>query len=163
MARPDGGLRALIRRKLPSVHWTSIESAFTEGGIPDLHGCYDGSSFWIECKVARGNVVRIRPAQIGWLQRQRRCGGRAVLAVRQGDALWLVDGGAVGVLAQEGLAGVPASAVLGHWGGPAGSWPWDKVLAALATAPTAPTGSAGARRGQRRGRYAPRRTRADRL
>ena len=119
----DGELRRMFRIYLPQVHWTTVESRFTESGIPDIEGCDHGRAFWVECKKTRGWTVRIRPAQIAWILRRIRVGGRVTIAVRaQGkarDELLIVRGAAVRQLRDDPLTALPPRAVLGRWkGGP---------------------------------------------
>lgn len=117
MSRVDDGLRLLLRRHVPPpVQWTTIETGFTQRGVPDLHGCADGADLWIECKaVRRGWQVEVRAEQVGWHVARHRCGGRSVLAVRRrvarpvaADELWLVAGWAAGALQEAGLSGAGA-------------------------------------------------------
>lgn len=126
--RPDGGLRAKLRALLPMVHWTTIESGFTEHGIPDLCGTHRGRVVWIECKRAKGWAFVMRPAQVSWIRRNIRAGGRVVVAVGRGKELWLVKGGAAAGGLRHDLRKLPPGAVLGTW---AGRWPAPRVLAAL--------------------------------
>jgi hypothetical protein len=74
---------------LPYVHWQSIESGATGGGIPDLNGCFAGVEVWIECKRATGKTLtrcsEIRPTQIAWAERRVRHFGRVFLAIRRHD------------------------------------------------------------------------------
>jgi hypothetical protein len=129
MARkPDGGLRAMFRRNMKQIHWTTIESILTEGGIPDLNGCVDGVEFWIECKVARGWKVAVRPAQISWIRRRVKVGGHVYIAVKRRKELWLIAGAAVNALARGGLRAVPRAAVRLLLPQP---WPWAAVAATL--------------------------------
>lgn len=130
--KSDGNLRILFRKNLKGVFFTSIESRFTQFGIPDLHGIVDGDAFWIENKKTTGWAVVLRPGQVAWLTRYTTQGGLAYVAVRRaGDELWLVRGSYAKALQASGLAGLPRGAVAGQWpGGPSG-WPWRAVLAAL--------------------------------
>jgi hypothetical protein len=129
----DGGLRKLFRKNLPQVHWTTIETGIVQRGVPDMHGTWKRRSFWIENKRARGWEVSLRPAQIGWLMRNARSGGKAFIAVRKGDALWLLYGAHARALARGGLQGLPGAALAGHWRGGPARWPWPKLLRLLAT------------------------------
>jgi hypothetical protein len=126
----DGGLRRLFRKYLPAIHWTTIESRYTESGIPDLNGCFAGREFWIECKVTKHWKVILRPMQAAWIKRHIRCGGICYIAVRRrnksDDELWLLDGDAV----NDWNDGIYGSALLKCGGGPA-NWPWQAVAAAL--------------------------------
>jgi hypothetical protein len=135
----DGGLRVLLRKRLPFVHWQSIETGGTGKGIPDCNGCYQGVEFWVECKVASAWAVRIAPEQIAWLGQRRRAGGRAFVLVRRvtkggartppADELWLYDGSQAASLAFGGLRNGPP-ALSGWVGGPA-KWDWRGLLSLL--------------------------------
>jgi hypothetical protein len=126
----DGGLRKTFRSRLPMVHWTTIETGIVERGVPDMHGTWKGSSFWIENKRARGLEISLRPAQIGWLLRNARNGGRAFVAVRKKDVLWIFHGRDARMLARDGLR---CGRVAGQWPGGAAGWPWPVILRLLAT------------------------------
>jgi hypothetical protein len=137
--KSDGGLRQIWRARMPAVHWSSIETGGSEPGVPDMHGCLDGVAFWIEDKLSHGFAVEVRPAQIGWLSRYTRQGGRAFIAVRRlaeagprrgaaVDELWLFDGSLAAQLNREGLRG-PAKLLLSE-GGPA-KWAWPRIGAVL--------------------------------
>lgn len=129
----DGGLRQLFAANLRrGYHWQSIESGGTNRGIPDANGCSSGIEFWIEYKKAKGNVVPIRPEQVGWIERRVRAGGRVFIAVRyqkgNRDALILFWGTQARPLY---LSGLRAGQAIGEWeGGPAG-WAWAEVSEAL--------------------------------
>lgn len=137
--KTDGGLRQIWRAKLPAVAWSSIETGGSEPGVPDMHGLLDGVAFWIEDKLSHGFAVEVRPAQIGWLSRYTRQGGRAFIAVRRlvaegprrgaaVDELWLFDGSLARELNREGLRG-PAKLLLAE-GGPA-RWDWARIRSVL--------------------------------
>ena len=128
--KQDGGLRKLFRKHLPHVHWTSIESRFTESGIPDLNGCTASVEFWLECKVTKGWTIRLRPMQIAWILRHQRSGGHVFVAVRRqsrsgDDELWLVYGHSIRQLARCGL---PCGLM---WAGGPSRWDWPAVLKVL--------------------------------
>jgi hypothetical protein len=136
----DGGLRSTFSRAMPEAQWTAIETGLTGRGVPDCEFCFPGgASGWIEYKLARGNVVRVRPEQVGWVERRVRLGGRVFVAVRRDDELLLYRGGAIRPLK---VGGIPAALpwLLGGWGGGGGSWPWDAIRAIL----EAPEGREGA-------------------
>jgi hypothetical protein len=140
--RPDDGLRAVVRAHLPMVQWTTVETGATQGGVPDLEGCYRGAQAWVECKATSGWAVKFSsPEQVGWHLRRAREGGVSWVLVRRRhaggprrgppvDQLWVVRGGEVGVLARNGLQG--AGQCLGD-GGPS-RWDWDLVLRLLLSA-----------------------------
>jgi hypothetical protein len=133
--KSDGGLRQEFRKHLKKVHWVTIESRFTESGIPDLNGACNGKEFWLELKTTKHWTVKIRPMQVGWILARDRHGGRVFIAVRRknriDDELWLIHGVAVMVLQEFGLEDLPHSALAGHWIGGPSQWNWDKVLSLL--------------------------------
>lgn len=56
-----------IKRNLPDVMWTRIESS-TGLGIPDLFGfCERG--FWVELKLIKNKKLLFSPHQIAWINR----------------------------------------------------------------------------------------------
>lgn len=133
--KSDGGLRQIWRARMPAVHWSSIETGGSEPGVPDMHGCLDGIAFWVEDKLSTGWAVEVRSAQIGWLARYTRQGGRAFIAVRRKveagprrggavDELWLFDGSLGSQLNREGLQ--KTHRLLFTEDGPA-KWRWDLV------------------------------------
>lgn len=141
---PDGGLRALLRRHLPRVHWQSVESHGTGRGTPDVEGCHDGVSFWVECKATSGWSVTLRPEQVAWHLRRARAGGRSFVAVRRAarggprnpaaDELWLLRGSAARELRSGGLrwAGDDrGGALVGCWSQGPSAWDWEDVLRGL--------------------------------
>src|SRR5262245_12716207 len=81
----DGGLRALLVRNLPRVHFQSVETWSTGQGVPDLNYCVDGSEGWIELKKSDGWVVDFEPQQIAWLERRARAGGRVFVFVSRAE------------------------------------------------------------------------------
>jgi len=136
--KTDGGLRPIFREHLPGVHWTTIETAFTEPGVPDLNGCYRGVEFWIENKATSGWVVSLRTEQIGWLLRRTRVGGRAYIAIRRhcdagprrpaADELWLYEGSQAALLATGGMKAVLPLRV---WEGGPSRWDWPDIVEML--------------------------------
>ena len=44
-----------MRKHIKNAHFTRIESS-TIQGIPDVHGCIDSKSFWIEYQRHGGNI-----------------------------------------------------------------------------------------------------------
>ena len=63
------------------IHWTRLESWSTPG-VPDVHGMWEGKSFWIELKIDRNKKVRpnlkklLRPHQISWQTSYSKHGGK---------------------------------------------------------------------------------------
>ena len=57
-------------------HWhtTRIENRFG-GGIPDVHVCAEGLSFWIELKTTKTNRVNVSAHQVAWNFADSQSGG----------------------------------------------------------------------------------------
>lgn len=135
----DGGLRKLFREHVAG-DWCSIESGSTSGGIPDSNFCINGIEGWLELKQTKGHAVTLLPAQVGWLCRRARAGGRVWIAVRQQapagprrearDSLWLIPGRLAKEAKVDGLRGSWASQALVWHNGPS-QWPWAAVAARL--------------------------------
>ena len=138
----DGDLRKTFRQHLPRVDWQAIETAMTGGGVPDVNYCVDGFEGWIENKRSTGWAVKIRPEQIGWIERRLRHGGHILLAIRRQlpagprrgpavDELWLFRGAAIRAIRDGGLNASKASDRHGVWDGGPGRWDWGAVLEAM--------------------------------
>ena len=66
MSKSETKLWWQLRKQLPQVRWTRIESRVNQG-VGDVNGLYQGSEFWVELKVAKGNgSVAVSPHQISW-------------------------------------------------------------------------------------------------
>lgn len=132
--RPDGGLRALFRARVPPpAHWQSVETGGTSRGVPDSNVCCAGTETWIEFKTTRGWTVPLRPEQVGWIVARTRHGGRCLIATRQlggmRDDLWIHDGRWARELRDGGLL---AALPRGRWDGGPESWDWTAVRRLLA-------------------------------
>ena len=128
----DGGLRQIFRTHLPDAFWQSIETGSTGRGIPDSHYIFPGGvSGWIEYKATKANAVAVRPEQIAWLERYRRNGGRAFVAVRTRSGCSLFDGLAARSLAQGGCKAVPSALLIGLWAGGPSGWDWAHIRTRL--------------------------------
>lgn len=137
---PDDALRVKLREGLREVHWQSIESAMTGGGIPDANGCFAGVETWCECKKTDGwTCGDVKVTQVGWALARMRHGGRVVLATRRRhaggprkgsgvDELWLHSAAYIVECREGGLRAAPPLLVTS--GGPA-RWDWPAVLQAL--------------------------------
>lgn len=124
----DGGLRQLFRANLRQAHWNSVETGGTAQGVPDSEYCFPGGPCgWVEFKQIRGWVVPLRPAQIGWLTRRSRMGGRCWVAVRKEGTLWLVPGSEAAAIREVGMRGITP---VGE-GGPS-EWDWAEIAEQLA-------------------------------
>ena len=63
-------------------HWhtTRIENRFG-GGIPDVHVCAEGLSFWIELKTTKTNRVNVSAHQVAWNFAYSQSGGVSFFVV----------------------------------------------------------------------------------
>lgn len=143
----DGGLFNLFKAHWPTWHWTRHESGAMAVGTPDCNVCAtpSGVETWLELKQTSGWAVRVRPAQVAWVDRRARAGGRVLVAVRRlskappakaargvaaisasapVDALWVVPGGQIRALQQGGLKATRP--LLVTEGGPK-AWDWDAL------------------------------------
>lgn len=135
----DGGLRPEFRSRLPQFDWNTVETGAVAGGVPDSNFCCGGAEGWIEFKWTAGWTVPLRPAQVGWILRRVRHGGRVFVGVRQRrspgprvegrDRLWLLQGGAARELKVRGLeyASAHPEVLLGWWDGGPAAWDWSAV------------------------------------
>ena len=64
-----------LKKNLPRVHWTRIESGLTGRGIPDLEGCHDGVAVWVELKIIQNHLVNLTRNQAAWHQARHDAGG----------------------------------------------------------------------------------------
>jgi len=70
------------------LHLNRLENLIGSG-TPDVEGCLYGCQFWIElkCIPKRTNSplkIRFQPAQIPWMQRRQRAGGRVFVLLQVG-------------------------------------------------------------------------------
>ena len=140
--KQDGGLRGLFRIHLPEIHWLTVETSATEGGVPDMNGCFSAQEFWIEMKLTRGFAVSLRPQQIGWLMRRTRAGGRAFIAVRRYalksarrplaiDELYLFSGAYADMVHKNGIRAL----AIDSWVGGPSRWDWHAIKGYLINHP----------------------------
>jgi hypothetical protein len=63
-----------MRKHIKKAHFTRIESS-TIQGIPDVHGCIDSKSFWIELKSTEDKFPILSKFQMAWCYEYQRHGG----------------------------------------------------------------------------------------
>ena len=79
---PEANFWNQIKRNLPKNSFaTRIENKHG-GGIPDVHLVWEGRSFWLELKVAKGLSVNISSHQIAWNMAYFRNGGDCFYLVK---------------------------------------------------------------------------------
>jgi hypothetical protein len=54
-----------LKQHTKNIHFTRIESS-TVQGIPDVHGCGNGVSFWIELKSTEDSFPILSKFQMAW-------------------------------------------------------------------------------------------------
>ena len=63
--KPESKLWQMVRKNLPDIHWTRLES-WAMPGVPDCYGILEGTSVFVELKVTKGNKIRFSPHQIAF-------------------------------------------------------------------------------------------------
>ena len=103
-----------LKENLPK-HWntTRIENRYG-GGIPDVHICADGFSFWIELKVTKTNRIAISSHQVAWNYAYYRSGGVSFYLVSPllSPHLYLFEGRYGRELKEHGLATTSSGTVV---------------------------------------------------
>jgi hypothetical protein len=135
MSKIDGGLRKLFIANVPrKVDWLTIETGGTALGVADLNGCSNGVEVWIEMKKAdHWAVGNVRTAQVGWIERRVRNGGRCFVAIRRADdEMWLLRPASARLLISGvSLRELPGDLILGRWFGGPNGWDWEKTAVLL--------------------------------
>jgi hypothetical protein len=134
--KKDGGLRPMFRERLKGWQFSSIESAGSAIGVPDLEFCTpSGVQGWIECKVTKIFTVQMSALQAAWIDRRSRYGGNIWISVRRTpvakiyenvDELWLVNGSQAKDLRAGGLRNIDPQSYTRYCGGPS-RWDWDSI------------------------------------
>jgi hypothetical protein len=86
----EAALWKLVRSNLPG-HLQRIEN-LASPGAPDLNACYEGREAWIELKVAKGNYVFFRDAQIAWFAKRIKQQGKCCVLIRKDNNIRIVHG-----------------------------------------------------------------------
>jgi len=77
--KPESKLWQSIKKNMPGVFWTRIES-WALPGVPDCYGCKDGAMFWLELKTStKVNKAKLSPFQKSWHFSHARQGGRSFI------------------------------------------------------------------------------------
>lgn len=67
-----------LKKNLKNFHFTRIESS-TINGIPDIHGLYQGNSFWLELKSDYVSYPKLNKWQIVWINNYIKHGGKVII------------------------------------------------------------------------------------
>ena len=79
LVKPESKLWHSIKKNLPDIFWTRIES-WALPGVPDCYGCKDGVMFWLELKTStKVNKAKLSPFQKSWHFSHARQGGRSFI------------------------------------------------------------------------------------
>lgn len=131
MSNTESELYQILRRHLPMLDMCRIETDMGDG-VPDVNHVHG----WTELKTTNGWKVQLRPAQIGWISRRVRRGGRVTVVVRQQgsgrDSLWVVPGSLVRELAEGGLHRMETDLSVTQQDGCPDEWDWGAIRDALA-------------------------------
>jgi Holliday junction resolvase len=82
--KPESKLWQMVKKNLPDVHWTRLES-WAMPGVPDVYGIQDGISVFVELKVTRSNKINLSPFQQNWLYNHYLHGGRSFIMLQTLD------------------------------------------------------------------------------
>tara|TARA_R100001509_G_scaffold128694_1_gene82070 strand:+ start:76 stop:501 length:426 start_codon:yes stop_codon:yes gene_type:complete len=82
--KPESKLWQLVKKNIPNVHWTRLES-WAMPGVPDVYGIQEGVSVFVELKVTRSNKINLSPFQINWLYNHYLQGGRSFIMLQHLD------------------------------------------------------------------------------
>jgi len=78
LRKRESKLFVRLRKHLKNIHFTRIESS-TIQGIPDVHGCGNGVSFWIELKSTDDSFPKLSKFHQSWCFEYARHGGRVFI------------------------------------------------------------------------------------
>ena len=82
--KPESKLWQMVKKNLPDVHWTRLES-WAMPGVPDVYGIQEGISVFVELKVTRSNKINLSPFQQNWLYNHYLHGGRSFIMLQTLD------------------------------------------------------------------------------
>ena len=123
-----------MKEKIPP-HWntTRIENRHG-GGVPDVHVCAEGCSFWLELKVTKTNRINISSHQVAWNYAYYKSGGVSFFLVHplSSPNLYLFGGDHGRELVKHGLRTVSSGSETGTvvpclWSGP----DWSGLVGSL--------------------------------
>ena len=79
--KQESKLWQLVKKNIPSIHWTRLES-WSMPGVPDLYGIQEGVSLFVELKVTKSNKIALSPFQHNWLYSHYLQGGRSFIMLQ---------------------------------------------------------------------------------
>lgn len=108
---------------------TRVESV-SSPGVPDVYWSSlreEGVSGWIELKIVRGNVVKLRPEQVLWILRHSQLNVNAKIMARKNDTIYLWEGSDVSIVAEQGLRSDAQVTIFKK------PWNWDDIIRRIKT------------------------------
>ena len=89
---PEAKLWQQIKKGLKNSHLVRIESRIGLG-VPDVNGCTNGQTYWLELKVSKGKHIPLSKYQKAWIYERSKVGGKVFVLVTtlKGSALKVYD------------------------------------------------------------------------
>ncbi len=89
---PEAKLWQQIKKGLKNSHLVRIESRIGLG-IPDVNGCTNGQTYWLELKVRKGKDIGLSKYQKAWIYERCKFGGKVFVLAQalKGSALKVYD------------------------------------------------------------------------
>ena len=78
---PEAKLWQQLKKGLKNSHLVRIESR-VDPGVPDVNGCTNGQTYWLELKVSKGNHIRLSKYQKAWIYERSKFGGKVFVCAR---------------------------------------------------------------------------------
>ena len=77
---PEAKLWQQLKKGLKNSHLVRIESRIGLG-VPDVNGCTNGQTYWLELKVSKGKHIPLSKYQKAWIYERSRFGGKVFVLV----------------------------------------------------------------------------------
>ena len=77
---PEAKLWQQIKKGLKNSHLVRIESRIGLG-VPDVNGCTNGQTYWLELKVSKGKHIPLSKYQKAWIYERSKVGGKVFVLV----------------------------------------------------------------------------------
>ena len=78
---PEAKLWQQLKKGLKNSHLVRIESR-VDPGVPDVNGCTNGQTYWLELKVSKGKHIRLSKYQKAWIYERSKFGGKVFVCAR---------------------------------------------------------------------------------
>jgi len=77
---PEAKLWQQLKKGLKNSHLVRIESRIGLG-VPDVNGCTNGQTYWLELKVSKGKHIPLSKYQKAWIYERSKVGGKVFVLV----------------------------------------------------------------------------------